>query len=211
MFNNVLWLFRALLGLSLLDFDAGCNIASHVSLLWEPVWRSVSYIWCALKVEDGKTGVVKGNSGKLCSVHLLLVKKITWPRKKSVGNIFFFFSIWNLCKSEEEEPWLNNTIYKPSKLDKYLAFLCPCLAYFLSKISTIQKYFTKLDETIIKLTHSGFLFCKSSILYILLSPHIRTMQRSLMFLKLKAETIIINNHGDEYLKFMTIWRSGKCF
>ena len=153
----MLCLFRALLGLSLLDFDVGCNIASHVSLLWEPVWRSVSYIWCVLKVEDGKTGVVKGNSGKLCSAHLLLVKKITWPRQNSAGNNFF--SIWNLCKSEEQL-WLNNTIYKPSKLDK-----CPCMFMSLpsllnSKISTIQKYFTKLDETIIKLTHFGFLFCK---------------------------------------------------
>ena len=70
-----------------------------------------------------------------------------------------FFSIWNLCKSEEEL-WLNNTIYRPSKLDN-----CPCIFMSLpsllnSKISTIQKYFTKLDETIIKLTHFGFLFCK---------------------------------------------------
>lgn len=60
--KNLLWLFRALLGLPLLDFaELGCrmqfgwNIAPCVSSLWEPGWRSISSMRHVLIVETEKS------------------------------------------------------------------------------------------------------------------------------------------------------------
>lgn len=132
------------------------TLQTSTGLIFARFWCRMQYCFTCL--------LALGTSMKECILHMMCPQSRRWKNwggerkqwqtlfcppsigqknylaKEKVCRKWFFFSIWNLCKSEEEEPWLNNTIYKPSKLDKY-----PCIFMSLPNLLSFKnKHYSKI-------------------------------------------------------------------